>query len=515
MLSWLNTLITEKAISLFILDGVGDFSQGFTVGLKVWGGDSSAQTVMLAGKKATLPPAADLPELYEAWKIAYQNYVEIRDKSPTDNNSPATFALKERPKTTNTSGKIDEWETEKQRAYHACVEAEKTLLKRFNRWLESPNFQKVRERLKAYLFQSQTQANRILIESNNPDFKKMPWQKWDLLREVSLSEVGLSSPNFKIRNVSDKRKKLARILVILGKDANIQEEIQQLATDNIEIKIVTNLADLDEPLWNEAWDIIVFNGHSVTSEKGTQGRFQLNQDEWLSIGDIREHFNKAIERGLKLVIFNSCDGLGLAHQLGEGQQLYLPQIMVMRDLLPVPLAPVFLQYFFEEFIKGVSLYSALRATRDRLEFPTIKQEFPCASWLPVICQNPAHLPLTWNDLRGVESGINGYEDDNDDFFPQVQKQEQTQKSQENRSVALDLFISYAYEDTQLKNEFKKQLTILERQKLVAIYSYSYARNFLINKNYENIVKQSFFYQCRIILLLIIRYFLAVLSLSNR
>ncbi len=39
MLSWLDTLITEKAMSLFILDGVGDFSQGFTLGLKVWRGD--------------------------------------------------------------------------------------------------------------------------------------------------------------------------------------------------------------------------------------------------------------------------------------------------------------------------------------------------------------------------------------------------------------------------------------------------------------------------------------------
>ena len=396
--------MTEKVMGLFILDGKGNFGQGFIVSLKNYSGDLPSLSAMEDGVSGELPPAPDLPGLYETWKIAYRNYLDIRVYNPADNH-PAAF-IRERPVDTNVSGDYQGWENQKQQAYHACTEAEKALLKRFHEWLNSADFGEVKDTLKAYLLQSKDKANRILIESNDKDFQKMPWQKWDLLTPFSLSEVGLSSPNFKKRYVPIKPKEQARVLVILGHGANIQQEIQQLATANIEIKVVTTLAELDEPLWNEAWDIIVFNGHSNTYEKGTEGEFQLSSGQGLKIEHIRNHLNKAIDQGLKLVIFNSCDGLGLAHQLGEGQQLYLPQIMVMRDLLPMPLAPIFLQYFFEEFIKGISLYSALRATRDRLEFPTIKDEFPCASWLPVICQNPALMPPTWNDLRGVESGIN-------------------------------------------------------------------------------------------------------------
>jgi energy-coupling factor transporter ATP-binding protein EcfA2 len=399
--------MTEKVMGLFILDGKGSFDQDFIVSLKNYSGDLPSLEAMDNGASGELPPAADLPGLYKAWQIAYEKYIKIHDhylkkvgQLPTDNN-PDTFALGHR---LDFPSDIEECKKQNKEYYDACIRAENELLTRFHEWLNSGDFGKVKSELEKYLFQSGDKANRILIESNDKDFQKMPWQKWDLLTPFSLSEVGLSSPNFKKRYVPVKPKERARVLVILGKDANIQQEIQQLATANIEIKVVTTLAELDEPLWNEAWDIIVFNGHSGTSEKGRQGQFQLSQDQWLSIENIRGHLNKAIEQGLKLVIFNSCDGLGLAHQLGEGQQLYLPQVMVMRDLLPVPLAPTFLQSFFEEFIKGISLYSALRATRDRLKIQ--ETEFACASWLPVICQNPAHLPPTWNDLRGVESGIN-------------------------------------------------------------------------------------------------------------
>lgn len=382
-------------MSLFLLDGVGDFSQGFTVSLKIWSGDTPSLGSMLTGERGELPPAPDLPQLYEAWRIAYRNYLEIRERKPTDNN-PTVFAIKERPVETHVSGEIEEFETEKERAYHVCKQAEKELLKHFHQWLESPNFLKIAAKFKEHLVQTKDKANSILIESNEEYFKKMLWQKWDLLKEASLSEIGLTSPNFKKRDVSVKWKNQARILVVLGKDANIQEGVEQLATDNIEIKVVKSLAELDQPLWQEAWDIIIFNGHSSSGANWTQGEFELSDGKKLEISEIRNHFNRAIEQGLKLVIFNSCDGLGLAHQLGEGQALYLPQIIVMREVLPIAVAPIFLQYFFEEFTKGISLYSALRLTTDRLEF--LEKEYPGIRNLPVICQNPSVKPLRWNDL---------------------------------------------------------------------------------------------------------------------
>lgn len=39
----------------------------------------------------------------------------------------------------------------------------------------------------------------------------------------------------------------------------------------------------------------------------------------------------------------------------------------------------------------------MRSARDKLH--DFEREFPCASWLPIICHNPSEVSLTWNNLR--------------------------------------------------------------------------------------------------------------------
>ena len=154
--------------------------------------------------------------------------------------------------------------------------------------------------------------------------------------------------------------------------------------------------DLNKPFWEESWDILFFAGHSYSSQKGQQGAIKINSQDWLTISELRNHLRKAIELGLRLAIFNSCDGLGLAYQLAEGEALYLPQVIVMREHLPVQIAPKFLRYFLEGFTKGKSLYSSVREARQQLYL--LEGDFPCGSWLPVICQNPAVNPPTWSQF---------------------------------------------------------------------------------------------------------------------
>ena len=98
-----------------------------------------------------------------------------------------------------------------------------------------------------------------------------------------------------------------------------------------------------------------------------------------------------------MAIFNSCDGLGLAYQLAEGEAIYLPFIIVMREPVPDDVAPKFLRYFLEEYAKnGTSLDNALRDARQRLQ--GLEQDYPCATWLPVICQSSEETPPTWQEL---------------------------------------------------------------------------------------------------------------------
>ncbi len=96
-----------------------------------------------------------------------------------------------------------------------------------------------------------------------------------------------------------------------------------------------------------------------------------------------------------MAIFNCCDGLGLARQLSD---LQMPQVIVMREPVPDKVAQEFLKYFLAAFANDQLLYLAVRHARERLQ--GIENEFPCASWLPVLCQNPATKPPRWIDLGG-------------------------------------------------------------------------------------------------------------------
>jgi CHASE2 domain-containing sensor protein len=72
-------------------------------------------------------------------------------------------------------------------------------------------------------------------------------------------------------------------------------------------------------------------------------------------------------------------------------------MIVMREPVPDAIAQAFLKYFLPAFASGKPLYLAVQEARQRLQ--GLEDEFPCASWLPAICQNPAVVPLKWSDLH--------------------------------------------------------------------------------------------------------------------
>jgi CHASE2 domain-containing sensor protein len=96
---------------------------------------------------------------------------------------------------------------------------------------------------------------------------------------------------------------------------------------------------------------------------------------------------------LQIAIFNSCDGLGVAREFAL---LHIPQIILFKEPVPDPVAQTFLAYFLESFANGQSLYLSVREARERLQ--ALENKFPCASWLPLIFQNPAETSITWQAL---------------------------------------------------------------------------------------------------------------------
>ncbi|NJL10087.1 MAG: CHASE2 domain-containing protein, partial [Calothrix sp. SM1_7_51] len=81
------------------------------------------------------------------------------------------------------------------------------------------------------------------------------------------------------------------------------------------------------------------------------------------------------------------------------EDLHIPQVIVMREPVPDLVAQEFLRYFLTEFSQGQPLYTAVRKARKRLE--AIEDEYPCATWLPVICQNPLSETMIWHQHQPI------------------------------------------------------------------------------------------------------------------
>ena len=69
----------------------------------------------------------------------------------------------------------------------------------------------------------------------------------------------------------------------------------------------------------------------------------------------------------------------------------------MRHPVPDKVAQAFLKYFLNSFSQGIPLHLAVREAREQLE--GLESQFPFASWLPVLWQNPSAQPITWTHLK--------------------------------------------------------------------------------------------------------------------
>lgn len=279
-----------------------------------------------------------------------------------------------------------------------CKESGEKLAVMLNDWLKCPEFLNVERLIRDNL--NINEEARVLICTEDKHLQKLPWHRWDLFKSFPQVEPSLSKLNYIEAEIPRKplRKSKVRILGILGHSEGID-----LAED---LKILNNLSpdaevkflvepkrqEINDRLWEESWDIIFFAGHGET--KDDKGVIYINPNDSLTVEELWYGLRKAVDGGLQLAIFNCCDGLGLARQLDDFQMI--PQMILMRELVPDLVAQEFLKYFLTEFVRGKSLNAAAKSARQRLE--GLEDRFPCASWLPVIWQHPAAIPPVWKDF---------------------------------------------------------------------------------------------------------------------
>jgi WD40 repeat protein len=324
----------------------------------------------------SLPPAPELQETYNLWQYYYRNL---------DSNSRISA------KKITYDGSIQKNKTESFRLVSQ-------LKKQLNNWLNSPQFQPIWRKIIEKV--SPEETIRILIRTTDKQLRKLPWHLWELLDKYPYAEIALAANDYEkinSNNITTKGENIS-ILAILGdsKGINIEEDKQILSNTltNAEITFLCepNREEVSEELWNNKWDILFFAGHSQTEME--TGRIYINSKDSLSLEELSYALKKAVNRGLKLAIFNSCDGLGLANFF---EQLNLPQIIVMREPVPDIIAQQFLKYFLTDFYQGKHFYLAVREARERLQ--GLEGNYPGASWQPIIIQNPGIILATWLSLR--------------------------------------------------------------------------------------------------------------------
>ena len=361
--------IYESVDKLVILKlGEGNLTTGFPVTLQI-GEENTRPTVEITGH---LPANPEISRHYHHWQSIYRN-LKLASRP---------IGL---PKPTTPANTLEE-----------CQQARDSFQIHFNTWLNADSFRPIREK---FLEKLSIEDNiRILVQTKDFSLQQLPWHLWDLLERYSKAEIALCSSAYERAITAKYIGEKVKILAILGNSKGIDTKTDRAILESLPNADVTFLVEpergeINDQLWEQHWHILFFAGHSSTQEVKDTGKIYLNHTESLTITQLKYALKKAVARGLQLAIFNSCDGLGLAREFAP---LQIPQIIVMREPVPDKVAHQFLKYFLSAFSEGHSSYLAVREARERLQ--GLEDRYPCASWLPVISQNPAEVPLTWREL---------------------------------------------------------------------------------------------------------------------
>ncbi len=355
--------------------GEGSFERGFSVNLEIFVKRNNLP-VRFSGR---LPPSPQVLAHCYQWQLAYRSL---------DVNKRSSFLEAPEAQTTNFS--LTE-------CLASCEEATHQLKASLGEWYESREFNRVREKLLEEI-SDRTQEIRLVIRTQNSALWQLPWHLFfeRLLERYRKAEVSLSLTEYGRAGNAIQATEKVQILAILGDRTGINVEADRQILENLpnaspEFLVEPQREQLTEQLWQQNWQVLFFAGHS--SSQAETGRLFINPRESITIEKLKYALQQAIAQGLQLAIFNSCDGLQLARDLAE---LHIPQLIVMREPVPDIVAQEFLKYFLSSYSNGESLYVAVRQAREKLQ--GLEDRFPCASWLPVICQNPAEVPLAWHEL---------------------------------------------------------------------------------------------------------------------
>ncbi len=374
-------------VAVVLRIGEGSFTEGFAVEVQI------LEDGCLIDKDSDFPRLAAAPEIPQCYQVWKPNYDALGRVIGSRAIQPVSAQVTHQSSLVTCLGMTKEFET------------------KVRTWLRSSTFGMLRDRIQANVKVTADQSVPIILECDTGAIeqdillRKLPWHTWDLFDRLNHAEVVLGA---RFARPTLPLQAPVKTLAIFGSDEgglNLEEDIRALKElerngSEIHIRLQPDREQLSKCLYHQSWDILFFAGHSFSDAGCHTGAIQLQNGVTLALDDLREDLKRAIYNGLKLVIFNSCDGLGIARfieQLSVAAGLRMPVMIVMREPVPDRVARKFLQYFLEEFFHGKPLYLAVREARNRLHWMQSddKQPCPAATWLPIVCQNPNQPELVF------------------------------------------------------------------------------------------------------------------------
>ncbi|MBP0016651.1 MAG: CHASE2 domain-containing protein [Cyanobacteria bacterium SBLK] len=337
---------------------------------------------------ATLPYPRELQKRYQRWRQRYFRFYEfkIAPEGSQGSKLPESGSL----------------ELLTEDAANNLIEAREGMLDAFLHWLGEGEVRKIQERIwqeLTILAQSASKTGEAcgidLFLSCDGELARLPWEAWSLAPRgsppdtVRLIRTTTNPPEGMKALRPDKRFRKPRILTILGADRRLELEedlqiwrsLRAIATiETLDWQTEENSKAIKQAIAqtlqdDRGWDILFFAGHSDETQY-TGGRLELSPKVSLALGELEESLIQARKNGLRLAIFNSCNGLSIATRLVD---LGL-QAVVMREPIHNDTARVFLNQFCQQLSLHKNVLEALSSARQYLESEPFA--FPSAYLIP-------------------------------------------------------------------------------------------------------------------------------------
>ncbi|MFM9267230.1 CHAT domain-containing protein [Tychonema sp. BBK16] len=374
----------------FILGlGMGSLNRGFP---DITGEFQQNQTTVHKFK-GSLPPAPEVEEMQRRWQIICRATKSSKSISRIKVNQTGTTNISE----------------DNPKLVYQCLNEAMRL------WLSSEVFYTEIEqnfRNEVNKVAGKLEPFEVFLEINDSDNWNLPWDAWQFREDYKNCELIKSPSQYR---KADKQATLegkslpsrGRILCISGNGEGLdlqkdEESIKRsLGNDRCELKFIKQPTpkELRDNLLNDEknWQILYYGGHSDSnSVKGWLHINQTENDNSVTIDYLKDGLERSIFQGLELLILNSCLSMKLAEDLVAGG-LPLPSMIVMRAPIPDKIAHDCVKSLFKYLGEGDPLFLAVRKAKDDLH--RWEDEFPGASAIPVLCQQPTFDGLTLPDLE--------------------------------------------------------------------------------------------------------------------